>query len=513
MDREQRFLIVRSAGQPCLRALLDLIARPGRSIHVLSPNPVEDPRIDAVFPILRITRRSVSLGGTLPDSRRYDKVFLLLDLRLYTLLSYRKFSRFVEQSRLGDCVHVFGHWNGKLLGRQSSQLTAAFRTARRRAVAALGYGLRLLLAVVRPITHVRLCDIRVERIGHLAANNESFLRKAYLEKDRGPFVLVSRRSDRIANRQLFTMLARRVPVVRSSLLADIITSPTFRRSPSMVDLWSSFRSTVECRELDAAPPQLRWLPQEESQGAAILAEMGVDSWFACFHTRDDAYLNATFPDVDWCYHDFRDADIHDYLPAMRRVAALGGYAIRVGSIVKEPLRHDNHPRIIDYSTSRFQSDFMDVYLAAKCAYFVGSTAGLYLIATIFNVPLVVCNGVFGHTGLSSRELMVPKNIWSVAENRLLTFGEVYRSGASHILSWQEFRRHELRPVANTPDDIAAATEELHERAFGTARYSEDDELRQQRFRDIYRRSSNQYYEYPSRIGRGFLSTYEHLLVD
>ena len=47
---------------------------------------------------------------------------------------------------------------------------------------------------------------------------------------------------------------------------------------------------------------------------------------------------------------------------------------RMGKHVAQPIHSDN-PRVIDYA-SRFQSDFMDVYLSAKCSLFISGDGGM-----------------------------------------------------------------------------------------------------------------------------------------
>ena len=34
----------------------------------------------------------------------------------------------------------------------------------------------------------------------------------------------------------------------------------------------------------------------------------------CVFARDSEYLNNVYPERDWSYHDFRDANIQNYLP-------------------------------------------------------------------------------------------------------------------------------------------------------------------------------------------------------
>ena len=57
----------------------------------------------------------------------------------------------------------------------------------------------------------------------------------------------------------------------------------------------------------------------------------------------------------------------------------------MGYIVEHEVGNVNHG-IIDYAT-RYQSDFGDIYMSARCKFFLGSEGGLITIPWIFNVPV------------------------------------------------------------------------------------------------------------------------------
>ena len=88
------------------------------------------------------------------------------------------------------------------------------------------------LWLCRPFVSIVLCQVRVDRTGHLAGNNESFLRRqALLKQDRKIYIgIVSPRAP-IANQQLLTMLKRKMIIVRSQFWFRAITSKPLKNSP------------------------------------------------------------------------------------------------------------------------------------------------------------------------------------------------------------------------------------------------------------------------------------------
>jgi len=69
----------------------------------------------------------------------------------------------------------------------------------------------------------------------------------------------------------------------------------------------------------------------------------------------------------------RNANISDYTDAMRAIVARGGWCIRVGDPTMRPL--DPIPGVVDYARSSSKSDWMDLFLCARCRFFLGNTSG------------------------------------------------------------------------------------------------------------------------------------------
>lgn len=62
----------------------------------------------------------------------------------------------------------------------------------------------------------------------------------------------------------------------------------------------------------------------------------------------------------------------------------------MGSKVQKKLTNIDNPKIIDYAT-KYRSDFADIYLSAKCKFFVGCSAGILCVPYIFHVPVIQAN--------------------------------------------------------------------------------------------------------------------------
>lgn len=376
----------------------------------------------------------------------------------------------------------------------------------------LGFFVFIGLKVIEPLIKIRVGKLHHDRIGHLAANTELFLRRhaKRTNTDRELHIFVTGKP---ANRQLFRMIKRRVRVFESRILVKLYVSikPYTRASKIWIDLPFN---TNEYVEFNSTSPQLSFTKEDEVRRTEMLARMGIEMGapFVCFHARDKAYLDTFHPRKsrkEWSYHDFRDCDINNYLQAAEYLAAQGIYAIRMGAIAEKKISTTDD-RVIDYATY-FRSDFGDIYLPAKCKFFLGNTAGIRLISAIFNMPIAFANSVpLGDIALGKNDLFIPKKYWSVEKKRLLTFREIIKMGSDWWLKGEMFVQAGIEVIENTAEEILALTKEMNERLEGVWVGKEEDEELQRQFRSLFS-PGHRCYGFPSRIGAGFLRQNQKLL--
>lgn len=241
--------------------------------------------------------------------------------------------------------------------------------------------------------------------------------------------------------------------------------------------WSLLRQTQ---------PHVLFTKEEEAEGQRFLRELNISegSEYICFHARDNAYKDNLNAEEDWSYHDFRDANIEDYLPMVKELIARGIYGIRMGSKVAHALKTDD-PMIIDYA-SQHHSQFMDFYLGAHCRFFVTSMTGINIIPTLFRRPGVQVNVIphYPQHSWTKHDLMIFKNVWLRSEKRFLKFREILSSEMwRYSYSWQ-YERDGVEVIENTPEEITAVVLEMDARLNGTWEATEESEELQRRFWEI-----------------------------
>ena len=355
---------------------------------------------------------------------------------------------------------------------------------------------------------IKFYPIIYTRIGHLAVNTELLLRRiksGTLDKKQ-KYIGVSGKP---CNRYLLNMFKREMPIIESRFFRGIITTSIFEKTKYFQD---EPVGTNVYQDINNLPGVVNFTQEEEERGIKELKKMGINSqdWFVCFHNRDSEYLSQKYKFIDWSYHNYRDCNILNFLPAMEYVASIGGYAIRMGHQTTKKLGHISNPRIIDYSMN-FRSDFMDIYLSSHCKCFVGTTAGLNLVATIFNIPVVGTNIIpIGFPTNRKEDLFIPKKIKHIKENRYLTFREIFERRISTWLHSKRYSLAGLEVIENDSQEILAVVKEMNSILDGSYKYAEEDDFLQRKYWSLIK-PHDFCYGCPSRIGREFLIQNQDLL--
>lgn len=364
------------------------------------------------------------------------------------------------------------------------------------------------LKVLSPLVKIKFCPIIYTRIGHLAGNTEIFLRRLKDGRFEKGFKYVGV-SGKPCNRQLMRMIKRQILVIQSRLLSGIIKSDLFQRSGFFLDL--PFESN-EYNEFNNLPRVIGFTKEEEKLGARELKKMGIgpDDWFVCFHNRDSVYLDRIYGFKDWSYHDYRDCSITNFIPAMEYIASLGGYAIRMGQYMAGKIDVRDNPKIIDYA-SCCRSDFMDIYLAAHCKFFVGNTAGLHLVPVISDVPIIMTNTAHAeYPAYRQNDLFILKKIRKISDGTYLAFSEIFKRRIGSWLYSYKLRDAGIELIENTPEEILAVVKEMNFVLDGKYKYSDEDNRLQKRYWSFVE-PSHFCYGCPARVGKDFLAQNEYLL--
>jgi len=343
----------------------------------------------------------------------------------------------------------------------------------------------VIVRLLRPLITIRFGKLRGERIGHFASNTEHYLceRDAGLHGKNYDFFYIN---GPICNDQLKKMWGRTLPISRfvAYLIRANLCIPGYKKHQIL-----SLSNEIDIQDVySKTQPHLSFTVQEERSGKQGLNEISLpdDTPFVCFIARDSAYLNSIFPGKNWDYHNYRDMNIKNFIPAVKELTQRGYYVIRMGSVVKESL-NIKEPKYVDYAT-KYRTDFLDIYLSAKCDFFINSMSGFDAVPRVlFRRPMVQINFIPLHLydTVRSEVLMIPKKLWHVKDRRFLTFRESFENGIGRILQTEQYKQAGIEPIENSCDDITAVVNEMEERISGVWQTTDEEEELQRRFNELF----------------------------
>jgi putative glycosyltransferase (TIGR04372 family) len=334
----------------------------------------------------------------------------------------------------------------------------------------------LILWILKPVFWLKVGILYYSRIGHLALNTDLFLRRRQLGVyPDGPYYCFMSHPDNPANRQLLNMFKRVVPIYESKLLCYLFTGMLWmlKRTPFYQDLPMN---SNEYYEFTNAKPSIYFTPDEIEKGHKLLGQMNVDinkDEFVCIFARDDAYLKSYIPYNNWDYQKARNSDIDSIIETAKYLIEKGLTVIRVGSVVNKPINF-THKKMVDYSHSKYQSDFLDIFLLAHCKFLLAAgSSGLVNVANVFDKPSLIVN-LGEHGGFlpfAKNCLYIPKKYKYSKTGDYLHFEDALKLGPY----WLNPTSAGLETEETSPQDILEAAQEMLARTEGRFRYSPESE--------------------------------------
>lgn len=318
----------------------------------------------------------------------------------------------------------------------------------------------LIARLVRPVIHIRFGRIRADRIGHLAIEPELYLcqRKENGNTELDLFFLDALP---ICNTVLADKWKEHFnihPWVKGLYLANRLLPGWEAHEVALPDSILEERGAL----LDRHPPHISFTPDEIAQGEAFLEKCGcVSKPFVCVINRDSAYLKNRYPEEDWSYHDYRNSPISNFFPAITRLCNMGYRVFRMGAATSSN-DFPEIPNAINYAQYH-RTEFLDLYLLAKCRFILAGDAGLVSLAFALRKPTAYVDfpALAFVPGMPSDIILTSKKFRHTESGRLLPFKEAAEMGLlSGSLDSRQLERVEV--VNNTPEEIEWTALEMHD---------------------------------------------------
>lgn len=241
-------------------------------------------------------------------------------------------------------------------------------------------------------------------------------------------------------------------------------------------------------------PFLNLTKDDEEYGRSKLSSFNVplSSWFVVIHVRDSAGGS------------LRNANILDYIEAIKEITDRGGWVIRIGNSNMPSIQV--RERFIDLSQINEKDDRLEIFLIASSLFVISTASGPANIPILFGKMSIQTNLIpFRHSIPNKADIAIPVLFFSKSKNRLLTFYEILESNisSSEILTNYDT---DLVLIKNHSDDIKYATLEMLQKALSKI----DNEITENdiRFSNICRKLN---VAFSPKLSQHFLKKYSNLL--
>ena len=349
----------------------------------------------------------------------------------------------------------------------------------------------LLMFFLKPFVHIRVGLLHCDRLGHFTVDTEFYHCEKKIDESKSKnffFDLLYLPRPLSCNKTLENLWRRKLIILPRFILRPIcliIRSFNFLKDFRCGVPTNSDRDVLNL--IEKFPPSLKFSEKEEEFGKLELKKLGIEEnyKFVCIICRDSAYLQTVYSDK-LSIHDYRDSDIQNFLLAAEELTKRGYYVIRMGAVVNQPFKTSNE-KIIDYAYKGLRTDFMDIYLGAKCEFCVTTGTGFDGVPMIFRRPLVYVNYVplyHIHIG-SSKYISIPKHHYSKKLERRLTAKEIINSDCFYYLSMAEFIKNNIELEENSPEEIRDVVLEMHKKINNEEFMDDEDKNLQTKFWDIF----------------------------
>jgi putative glycosyltransferase (TIGR04372 family) len=257
---------------------------------------------------------------------------------------------------------------------------------------AFSFFVLLVLKLIQPIIKFQLCVVGFHRYGHLALEPEIFLAEQEVMKETN----TSRRRV-ISIWSLGPVAKQSNSFLASKWKEALLVQPSwFVGSLQRVGLFIPFLKLEEPKlsitgslnGLDKTDSHVSLSAEEMEEGRKRLIEIGInpDKPYVCLIVRDGGHYKSK-GDIESAGYELLNFDIDDFSGVAEVLIESGFQVVRMGSGSERSFT-SKPDGVVDYALSKYQSEFLDVYLAATCEFAVSTQTGPDAVCMLFRRPVL-----------------------------------------------------------------------------------------------------------------------------
>ena len=388
----------------------------------------------------------------------------------------------------------------------------------------LGIFIFSIITVIKPFINIRIGKYPIDRIGPYTVVPEIWKRKKKI-MDIKSFDLWSHTISTIPNSFLHKIVAREITFIPIYIYSSL---ETFFYFFNLHNLRKNFFLKPYTRDshniIDNFKPILKISNEDQKEAESILTKNKIDfsKKIVCINVRDSFFLNKIFPNYDASYHNRRDADVENYLDAIKYLISKGYLVIRMGKYMKNRVNFE-HQNFIDYPFCEFKTDILDVYFGYKCFMAISSGSGWDSIPYSFRKPILYTNfSSHSKLQLSSAKHMSIFKLVKNSDNKYLKIEELLDNDLNLITNIYRDKKSvfsELEYIENTNDELLDAVKEFENYINNDFKLNKEQKILNAKFLSHFKADKvHDIYGEPAHskfltgvISTSFLKKYEQLL--
>ena len=314
----------------------------------------------------------------------------------------------------------------------------------------------IFIVLIQPIVLIRFGNLNIERIG-VFFETELYLLTNKFKKQKVKLFDIWVIEDFISNEQYLIILKRKFLVTQQLFIfykvLEILSKYINIYSKHIINI-SVKHDFHNYNLLNKYPIQLNLTKQEINKGELILKQMGIpkNAKIICITSRDDLYLRRTIPSVDFSYHNYRDSNVNNYIPAIKALIKKNFYVVKMGKIAAKRVNIKSN-KFIDYSFHPLRSDLMDFFLAYKCYFWIGNNTGLDQVARVFRKPLVLTNmAPFIALKMCEKKNYYLLKTYVNSKNQKLSISKIFDYGIASFARSEDFKKKKIQLIELNPKE-------------------------------------------------------------
>lgn len=346
--------------------------------------------------------------------------------------------------------------------------------------ATLGIWFIIPIILIKPLKKIYIAPIQTSRIGHFVLDTEIMLARIHADEiDAKKFFLVIWVPDpTISNQYVYNIWKQIINIVPYNVFSSaILVTAIYLEKLTKIKLtyrfvgWDGY---LPYEHLLLDKQTTFYIPKTDEQECIKTLQLNgidVNKKWVCILARDSEYLNRVMPDLKWDFNSYRNSNINTYKEAAEYLSSKNILVFRMGTHVSQPFVSSKSELLIDYANSEWRSEKLDVFLAAKCLFFISSSTGLDSIAFATRKPVLTVNYAQPLTILRYQKdhIFIFKKFFSRKENKFLSLNEFFELGVADgftidnpkHLRTQDFERLGIDVIDNSATEIKDATAEMY----------------------------------------------------